>query len=200
MPDQKFLLELKTTGLGSWPNFLSPNLLSTICGDFERNKDDGNFVRAETGQGAGRSLQDLRRDETHWLSREEQNPAQAELWGKIDSLQTALNRSFFLGIQEFEGHYASYPAGGFYRRHRDSFAHDNSRIVSLVIYLNQAWQESDGGRLRVYDEASFTDIDPVGGNMVCFFSRESEHEVLESFSGRSSIAGWFKTGKSLPTR
>ena len=65
-----------------------------------------------------------------------------------------------------------------------------------MLYLNRDWKPEDGGRLRIYGETSHTDIDPVGGTLVCFMSRESEHEVLESFAGRCSFTGWFKVNRS----
>ena len=48
--------------------------------------------------------------------------------------------------------YAFYPRGGFYRRHRDSVAGSASvlRIYSLLLYLNDSWEEKDGGKLRMH--------------------------------------------------
>lgn len=87
--------------------------------------------------------------------------------------------------------------GAFYRRHLDRFHKDDSRLVSFVLYLNQDWKAADGGRLRIYQEDSHTDIDPVRGTMVCFMSRESEHEVMESFASRYSFTGWFKVDPAV---
>ena len=148
---------------------------------------------AGTGQGREHDTGGLiRRDRIHWLDRDAPNAAQTAIWDKLDVLKQALNRTLFLGLQVFEGHYAAYPAGGFYKRHLDCFRANDDRMVSLIVYLNHDWIAADGGRLRVYDSDSHTDVDPVGGTMSCFMSRESEHEVMESHRDRFSIAGWFK--------
>ena len=36
-------------------------------------------------------------------------------------MKQRLNRALFLGLFEFEGHFALYPEGAFYRTHYDSF-------------------------------------------------------------------------------
>ena len=114
------------------------------------------------------------------------------LWIQLDSLKQALNRTLFLGLVAFEGHYALYERGGFYVKHRDSFAQDDARVVSLILYLNSDWKAADGGKLRIYRSDSWVDVEPVGGTLVCFFSQESEHQVLRSHASRISLAGWFK--------
>ncbi len=184
--------ELQQTGLSVWPDFLSAQALRDTRADFGQIQAAGGFVRAKTGQGDQAGIQDLRRDEIHWLDRTTSTSAQAELWKKLDQMKQELNRSLFFGLTSFEGHYSSYGKGAFYRRHLDCFQNDDSRLVSFVLYLNQSWKAADGGQLRIYSESSHTDVDPVGGTMVCFMSRESEHEVLESFASRLSFTGWFK--------
>lgn len=197
MPFHLIAERLGAHGLCVWPNFLTAASLKVTRNDLGRLQRSGAFARASTGQGEGRAIQPLRRDDTFWLNRESSNAVQAKLWEKLDSLKAALNRRLFLGLNHFEGHYASYPAGGFYRRHRDAFRQDDARIVSLVLYLNQDWVPAHGGRLRVYEKNSHTDIDPVGGTLVCFLSRETEHEVLESHAPRLSFTGWFKSNAAL---
>jgi SM-20-related protein len=155
---------------------------------------DGSFHRAGTGQGSGRQVRDLvRNDEIHWFDRTTANPVQTALWEKLDSLKVAFNRVLYLGLNDFEGHYAVYPVGGFYRRHLDSFQQDGARKVSVILYLNQNWQRADGGELRVYKkDGTYVEVNPIGGTLVCFMSQESEHEVMPSFRVRSSFVGWYK--------
>jgi SM-20-related protein len=185
--------ELGKSGLCVCPNYLSHEALRETRNDMDLIYSAGGFRRA--GVGHGSQVRDqVRSDEIHWLERDGSNtPAQISLWNDFDLLQTAFNRTLYLGLKSFEGHYASYAKGGFYERHLDSFAQENSRTVSVVIYLNQDWQSQDGGQLRVYGENSHTDISPVGGTMVCFMSQESQHEVLLSSAHRMSFTGWFKT-------
>ena len=169
--------------------------------DLELIREANAFHRAGTGK--AKEVRELvRRDEVYWLERDSATQAQGLLWSELDSLKQAFNRGLFLGLIDFEGHYAAYPAGGFYKRHLDCFQRGNSRMVSIVLYLNQDWQPRDGGRLRVYGPSGrpsdeYVDIDPEGGTLVCFLSRESEHEVLPSHAARMSFTGWFKTAPLL---
>ncbi len=185
--------QLGRNGLCVCPNYLSGQLLLDLHGDLIQQQSTGQFKRASIGQGSSKQIFDsVRRDEIFWWERASSNSTKNLLWEKLDSLQQALNRTLFLGVQSFEGHYAYYPAGGFYQRHRDSFPSKNDRIVSLVVYLNPDWKSEDGGRLRIYDKDQFFDIDPVGGTLVAFLSEAIEHEVCPSQSPRCSFTGWFK--------
>ena len=185
--------QLGKQGLCVWPNFLSPELVHDIRADVELIHGVQGFHRAGIGQGKNQKIHDsVRRDEVHWLDRTSPTVTQTLLWQKLDSLKQAFNRTLYLGLSEVEGHYAFFDVGGFYQRHLDCFQHDNARVVSLVLYLNQHWKSPDGGALRIYGNHSHTDIDPVGGTLVCFLSRESEHEVLPNHAARLSFAGWFK--------
>lgn len=192
---------LGLSGLCVYPDFLSKTQLCEVSADHQKNCDLNLFERAGTGQGQEREVRNqVRRDEIHWLERATQTSAQEILWSQLDALKQALNRTLFLGLKDFEGHYATYPPGGFYKRHLDRFKNDNaansSRMVSIVVYLNKDWQPQDGGKLRVYDSqpdsVSHTDVNPQGGSLVCFLSGESEHEVLLSHTTRRSFVGWFK--------
>ncbi len=165
--------------------------------DLEANRAVGAFKSAGVGKGGvPAGLDRVRNDATFWLDRNFSNFVQRLLWRKIDLLKLTLNRSLFLGLKEFEGHYAAYPSGGFYQRHKDCFRGDSGRIVSFILYLNQNWQPQDGGRLRIYAREgndSYLDVDPIGGTMVCFMSADFEHEVLLSHKERLSFTGWFKS-------
>lgn len=184
--------QLGKTGLCVWPNFLSPESLLKIRVDLKRIQKAQGFRRAGTGQGKGNEVRELvRRDEVHWIERAVLTKAQSILWSKIDQLKQAFNRTLYLGLSEFKGHYAVYPAGGFYKRHLDCFQQDDARVVSLVLYLNPNWKLRDGGQLRIYGATSHVDVQPIGGTLVCFMSRESEHEVLLSHGTRLSFTGWF---------
>jgi SM-20-related protein len=175
------------------PGFLTPESLSATRADFNEIQNNGGFQRARIGHGTSREVNDQeRRDETHWLDRGDSNPAQDALWLKCDELKAAFNEFLYLGLSSFEGHYSNYPVGGFYKRHLDSSVGTNHRMVSLIIYLNADWVASDGGKLRIYDKDSYTDVSPIGGTLVCFLSHESEHEVLINHEPRASFTGWFR--------
>ena len=87
-------------------------------------------------------------------------------------------------------HFALYPPGAFYKRHLDAFKERNARKISLILYLNQDWQVTDGGQLRMYLPEQRLDISPLGGRLVCFRSELIEHEVLPAKRDRLSITGW----------
>ena len=185
--------QLGEAGLCVCPDFLPRAEVEALRDDLERLQVGQFFRRAGVGQGSElRQIDSIRRDEICWLNREEANGTQEGLWRKLDDLKVAFNRTLFLGLNNFEGHYAYYPPGGFYRRHRDAFRGDSGRIVSLIIYLNAGWLPSHGGQLRVYDRSSFRDIEPKEGTLVCFLSQDIEHEVLPAIEPRMSFTGWFR--------
>jgi SM-20-related protein len=191
--------ELGRTGLSVYPDFLSADELALVRADLLTIHEGGAFYRAGTGKGEQQRVQDkVRKDEIFWFDRalpdSSGSAARSLLWRKLDDLKQAMNRSLYLGLAEFEGHYAVYPEGGFYHRHVDCFNHDNTRVVSLILYLNSDWRPEHGGKLRSHDRvdpARHIDVAPVGGTLVCFLSRETEHEVLESHQPRLSFTGWF---------
>jgi SM-20-related protein len=184
---------LGDSGLCVVPHFLSPELIHGLLLDLNGLKQTGDFRRAGTGQGNAHEIHDrVRRDQVFWLDEIKANLIQGQLWDKINALKQAFNRQLYLGLNAFEGHYSSYPKGGFYTKHRDSFQHDQRRVVSLILYLNQHWQTQDGGILRVYTQGQITDIAPKAGTLVCFLSHELEHEVLLNHKNRLSFSGWYK--------
>lgn len=154
----------------------------------------GELVAAGVGRGASRVARpDIRGDRIHWL--DEAHPVAAEVivWRLFDALREALNRSLMLGLWSFEGHYALYPPGASYARHRDSFRDDDARVVSSILYLNERWHAEDGGALRLYlDAGRAVDVLPQGGTLVTFLSGRFEHEVLAATRPRLALTGWFR--------
>lgn len=186
--------DLEKVGYCVCPDFLDEALLSGACLDFEKIQQDGEFHQAGIGQKHLHRIESQTRgDQTFWFDRASCNVAQGQLLDQIDLLKFEFNHKLFLNLQEFEGHYASYSAGGYYHRHLDSFDRHNARRVSVIMYLNQNWHQGDGGELRIYHDGTHLDISPSGGTMVCFLSQEFEHEVLTSFVDRHSFTGWLKT-------
>ncbi|HET7844096.1 MAG TPA: 2OG-Fe(II) oxygenase, partial [Xanthomonadales bacterium] len=132
----------------------------------------------------------LRGDATRWLEAGA-SEAQDALLARLDALRTALNGAAYLGLADVEAHFALYPPGARYARHRDRFRDDDRRTVSLVCYLNEDWDPGrDGGALRLYDAGDTAhDVAPLGGRAVVFLS-ELEHEVLPATRDRFSVAAW----------
>ncbi|TPG09782.1 2OG-Fe(II) oxygenase [Rhodanobacter glycinis] len=149
--------------------------------------------------GAARTATPLRGDSTHWFQTGTRSAPQQVFTDRLDALRIALNRELMLGLVECESHYAVYPPGAGYTRHIDRLRDSDARVVSAVFYLNEGWQEADGGALRLYlDGGSHRDIYPHAGNLLLFLSAQFEHEVLPATRDRMSIACWMRQRMSGP--
>ena len=150
------------------------------------------FTAARMGRGASiTSEAALRGDQTLWLDDPRCTVGPAFL-AELNALSQHLRMYLRMPIQGVEAHYAHYPPGGRYIRHRDRMQSDSARMVSWVTYLNAGWQPEHGGLLRLYDAAEHSvDIAPTFGTSVCFL-RDMEHEVLPAYHPRLSIAGWMR--------
>lgn len=158
---------------------------------------------AAVGRGDARRRDSrVRGDAILWLERS-RDDAERAFFDACDTVRTHLNRSLMLGAVDLEAHYALYPPGARYRRHRDRFRDDDLRVLSLTCYLNTDWRDDDGGALRLYTGDAPLDVLPRQGVCVLFASAQVEHEVLPARRDRYSIAGWFRrrpVGNALPVR
>ena len=135
---------------------------------------------------------DIRGDRIGWLDAP-QTAAERSFGEWIESLRAACNRELFLGLAQFEGHYAIYPPGAGYMRHRDRFRDDDARVLSCVLYLNDHWSDDDGGALRLYlASGDSIDVLPQGGTFVAFLAADFDHEVLPASRERISLTGWLR--------
>ncbi len=154
----------------------------------------GAFSPARIGRGESLHREgNIRGDGLCWL--EPAMPAASAYLRWMETLRQVLNRELFLGVNEFEAHYAHYPVGAFYRRHVDRHRDSNARVISAVFYLNADWGEEDGGELVMQDAAGEVLFaqPPQGGTLVLFKSADMPHEVLPATRERWSVAGWFRT-------
>tara|TARA_R110002072_G_scaffold109604_2_gene237070 strand:- start:1515 stop:2213 length:699 start_codon:yes stop_codon:yes gene_type:complete len=174
---------------------LTPSLLNGLRNEI-RILDRTDALR-KAGVGRGQDMlrdRSVRRDKIAWL--QGVTPVQAALFEFFESVRVGLNERLFLGLKRFEAHYATYHNGDFYRRHVDSFQGRASRVVSLVLYLNEDWQEADGGALQVFNRENENEVCgvvlPLAGRMALFMSEEIPHEVLPAHRTRYSVACWFR--------
>lgn len=177
------------------PGILPPACWQALRAEAEALHDWAGFQEARIGRGS-HTHQDraVRGDALCWL--EADMPAGAAYLRWMDSLREVLNRELFLGLCEFEAHYAHYPAGAFYRRHVDRHRDSNARVVSAVFYLNPDWPAEAGGEFVMYARDGVQERyrqRPEGGTLVLFMSDDMPHEVLPATQPRWSIAGWFRT-------
>ncbi|HJR75174.1 MAG TPA: 2OG-Fe(II) oxygenase [Luteimonas sp.] len=172
--------------------FFAPEGLRALRADLSRLQASGALQAAAVGRDLARSLRpDIRGDATLWLNDPRCGDAAREFLAALDRLRGEFNRILFAGLREVEAHYAAYPSGSGYARHRDRFRDDDARVLSWVTYLNEDWHAEDGGALRLHMENGVTDVAPRTGTSVCFRS-ELEHEVLPATRERFSIAAWFR--------
>ena len=176
------------------PRFLDSRAVTALRNRARALDDGGLFVPAGVGRRAGLARrEDVRGDRICWLDDVDVAPAEVPLRNAVQALRAAVNRELQLGLVDFEAHYALYPPGARYARHRDRFRDDDARVLSIVVYLNDAWAPADGGALRLYvTERSAVDILPEGGTLVALLSERIDHEVLPAVRPRLSIAGWFR--------
>jgi SM-20-related protein len=137
-----------------------------------------------------------RSDRTLWI--EGDSPAEQDWLNWTHSLKVAINRQLFLGLFKFESHFAHYPVGAFYKMHFDAFKGDDNRKLSLIDYLNPAWDESWGGELELeLSSQRSIFIYPKFATVVAFLSEDFAHQVLPSTRSRYSVAGWFSVNSKI---
>jgi SM-20-related protein len=184
---------LETRGWAIETAFLADALTASLRGEARRRDAAGEFHPAGIGRARERvERDDIRGDRIRWLDENERCAAEMPLWQALTALRAALNQTLFLGLDSFEGHYAVYPPGAFYRRHRDRFRDDDARVVSCILYLNEAWSPDDGGALHIHLDEGGIEVLPAGGTLVCFEAERFEHEVLPSRRERLAVSGWFR--------
>ena len=195
VPDSGLVDDLEHKGWSVAAGWLSPALVASLAGEIRRERAAGAFRSAGVGR-ERRVATAVRGDEILWLDAASASTAQRVVLGRLEGLRETLNRELQLGAVELELHFAIYPAGGAYAVHVDRFRDADSRVLSLALYLNEAWGEADGGELRLYLEAGprapFVDVVPRGGTLVVFLSDRFPHEVLPARRERLSLAGWFR--------
>jgi SM-20-related protein len=174
------------------PNFLSSELNAALLHEAQH---DANLTPAGIGRQSAHQLnQQIRRDATQWF--DGQSAAQQQYLALMAQLQLIFNRRCFLGLFDFECHFARYNKGDYYQKHVDAFSGRSNRVLTTVSYLNSV---NAGGELALYDEHDRL-IDkflPTAGSLVLFESERFPHAVLPAIDSRYSIAGWFRKNASI---
>lgn len=185
--------DLHRHGWSQHAAFLPPELTRELASLCVQARGQGRMKAAGTGSGRTPGVDSaIRGDSIAWLEAGQSAACDAYL-ALMERLRQQLNRELFLGLDEYESHFALYAPGAFYRAHLDRFRDDDQRTVSVVIYLNADWRPEQGGALRLHPEgAASVDIAPEAGRMVMFLSAEMLHEVLPTRRERLSLAGWFR--------
>lgn len=202
-PDDPLLLrivdDLATRGWSQQDTFLPEPLTLALAAECRKRAAEGELEPAGVGRGVAQEVREgIRGDRIQWLEPGQAEPCDQYL-ALMDGLRLALNRGLFLGLEDFECHFALYPPGAFYRKHVDRFRDDDRRMVSAVIYLNEGWQAEHGGQLRMTLKGDVEhDVQPIGGCLVVFLSGDVPHEVLPAHRDRLSLTGWFRRRGNEP--
>ena len=225
-PEDALIDGLLADGFALGRGFLPAPLWHALRDEALALKAAGDLEDAAIGRGERlRTARAIRRTRISWL--DGATPAQAALLATCETLRLSINRALFLGLFEFEAHFAHYPPGGFYAKHLDAFRQERgaapsailgkkasrSRVVSFVAFLNDGWREEDGGELVLWRDvahengvARFDTLDhqppalrvvPRGGDVVLMLSEQIPHEVLATRADRFAIAGWWRVNASI---
>ncbi|ANP78718.1 MULTISPECIES: 2OG-Fe(II) oxygenase [unclassified Vibrio] len=180
---------LSTQGYFVWDDFLTQEEVVAL-----RDCIPENWKKARIGRNDEVTREStIRSDKIQWVRRDMGQPASLFL-DKMEQIRLAANQAFFLGLFEYEAHFAKYEKGDFYQKHLDCFKGNENRRLTTVFYMNDEWTEEDAGELVVYDlkDNHITTIPPKSGRLFVFLSEQFPHEVLPTNTERFSIAGWFR--------
>jgi len=172
-----------------WDDFLSVEQTQQLK---DCTSDD--WMRARIGRNDDiKRATEVRRDKIQWLDLDMGLPVQDYL-ERMESIRREVNRHLFLGLFEYEAHFAQYQVGDFYKKHLDAFRGNESRKLTTVFYMNEQWSDEKGGELKLYDlnDQVIDTIAPIAGRLLVFLSEQFPHEVLPAHAERFSIAGWFR--------
>ncbi|EJB8542478.1 2OG-Fe(II) oxygenase [Vibrio parahaemolyticus] len=185
----KLIDALATDGYYIWDDFLSEEEVTQL-----RDCIPDNWKKARIGRNDDVTrIESIRSDKIQWLKPAMGQPI-ANYLSKMEEIRQEVNRYFFLGLFEYEAHFAKYEKGDFYQKHLDCFKGNENRRLTTVFYMNESWSEEDAGELVVYDlnDKEIATIPPRGGRLLVFLSEQFPHEVLPTNAERFSIAGWFR--------
>ena len=171
---------------------------SKFCLELLNEAKTLDWKKAKVGTGAKR-LEDqaIRNDSTYWIDENKETKLQRQYLDQMHELMKEINQTLYLGLKEFECHFAHYSTDGFYKKHLDQHQGSNKRAVSVIFYLNEP---EGGGELVIYNKDHPDDVEtkisPAAGSFVCFLSNQIYHEVLPTKGERYSLTGWFRTSVS----
>lgn len=188
--------QLQDTGYIVLDNPLPASLSAALRERCQESQAD--FEAAHIGRGTDKKLiNSIRGDVICWL--DEGNDTDQTYLTWMENLRSKLNEALYLGLFDYECHYAIYGAGTGYAKHSDVLNGKKNRVLTTVLYLNENWQSSDGGELVLFEPEGIevlATVAPKFGTMIIFLSESFPHEVLISHSTRRSITGWFRVSGS----
>lgn len=165
--------DLAEQGWSLQPQFIASSLTLELAEECRKRAAQGALAPAGVGRGAQQQIREgVRGDHIQWLEAGQAKACDQYL-RVVDELRVALNQGLYLGLEDFEGHFALYPPGAFYQKHVDRFRDDDRRAVSAAFYLNENWQAEQGGALRLYlPNGEARDVLPQAGSLLVFLSAD----------------------------
>ncbi|MBI3772646.1 MAG: 2OG-Fe(II) oxygenase [Gammaproteobacteria bacterium] len=194
---QRIVNDLIKQGWSISENFINAEVAQALKNEADALHENGAFRRAGVGREQGYHVESkIRGDNIVWLDEVTDHDAPQRYLAELEQLRQVINQQMFLGLFEFEGHFAVYGPGTFYQRHLDQHQGSDSRQVTCVMYMNEHWQPEHRGELRLFVSENGNeraiDIPPRAGLLACFLSEMFYHEVLPTTTDRYSITGWFR--------
>lgn len=191
---ENILNDLEQKGWSVQEQFFLPELIQPLKETLSSFNQQGLLKQAGIGRENGFHVeQSIRNDKISWFDENNLTETQAQYLSILKELQTAINQRFYLGLFDFEVHFALYPADAFYKRHLDQHKNQDTRVLTIITYLNENWNKGDGGELLLYlKDGQTVSVEPNAGTFVCFMSADFEHEVLPANRERASLTGWFR--------
>ncbi|MEM8561450.1 MAG: 2OG-Fe(II) oxygenase [Pseudomonadota bacterium] len=120
--------DLRTQGYSVKPDAV-PLALANSLRDELKATAPGRFKLAQMGRLRHQHTdQQLRGDSTLWI--DDQSKAGLDWLNWTAQLQTYLNQHLLLGLFSFESHFAHYPPGSAYTRHRDTFVYASKHAIA----------------------------------------------------------------------
>ncbi len=191
---EKILCDIEQQGWSVQEHFFSTELTQQLKNTLTSLRQQGSFKQAGIGRENNLHVeQTIRNDEISWFGEKKLTESQQKFLNITQQLQDALNQRFYFGLFELEVHFALYSPNAFYKRHLDQHKNQDSRVLTVITYLNENWNKEDGGELQLYLKNGNTlSVVPKAGTLVCFMSADFEHEVLPAKRERASLTGWFR--------
>lgn len=189
--------DLVEQGWSVQPDFLPPETFLQLRAELVETYEEGEFAKAAIGRADEQQVvSEVRGDYIHWLEPGSLTAPQQAYWDTMMELRHLIKRTCFLPLNNFECHFAVFPAGSFYKKHFDQFRGMERRQISCVLYLNKDWHPQDEGWLRIYGPDGKTpvaDVPPLPNTFVCFRSGDVLHEVRPTRVQRYSLTGWMRS-------
>ena len=197
--------QLKETNVAVVDGFLSAEQVSRVrreIAQLEGQYESGEiWVGKNSDAGAQISVASVRGDRVLWVDKE------ALARGPFHALREAVRNIDKLVVSELSKRVPEklrnvsersdpmlsiYPAvGARFQKHVDNTAEDG-RALTVLCYLNDSWESSMGGQLRVFNkQGNAVDVCPSGGRLAMFYADEVPHEVLPSYAKRDAFTLWY---------